>query len=238
MSRFPAVGRDLRIPGGPDFPETPAYAALPEGARRGVVVIHEIFGRQPEIDRVVDRFAARGYAAVAPDLFGAQGTFRCLRQTFHALRTGAGPAVAHAAGVREWLTAQSGVPVGQIGLIGFCFGGGFVLGVGRGWAAISTNYGAVPEDAAVMRGLGPTIGCYGANDRLFAAMPDRLQDKLTAVDVEVETHVYEGVGHSFLTDGDRPWASWATRPLMGITHDADVAEAAWDRILTFFDQRL
>jgi len=43
-----------------------AYAALPAGATRGAVVLHEMFGRQPEIDRVVDRFAARGYAAIEP----------------------------------------------------------------------------------------------------------------------------------------------------------------------------
>ena len=37
----------------------------------GVIVLHEIFGEQPEILEVADRFAARGYGALAPDLFSS-----------------------------------------------------------------------------------------------------------------------------------------------------------------------
>lgn len=48
-----------------------AYSASPvgQGARPGVVVIHEIFGLTPWIRQVADRFAERGYLALAPDLF-------------------------------------------------------------------------------------------------------------------------------------------------------------------------
>ncbi len=64
---------EITIPAGEGAPATPAVAILPRGAERGVVVIHEIFGRQPEIDRAALRLAAAGYAAVAPDLFAARG---------------------------------------------------------------------------------------------------------------------------------------------------------------------
>ena len=50
-------------------PPSPAVAILPPGAQRGVVVIHEMFGPTPEIARVVEKFAAAGYAAIAPNLF-------------------------------------------------------------------------------------------------------------------------------------------------------------------------
>ncbi len=54
-------GHEVTLPGAParGDPTAPGYAALPPGATRAVVVIHEIFGRQPEIDRVVDRFVDR-----------------------------------------------------------------------------------------------------------------------------------------------------------------------------------
>jgi dienelactone hydrolase len=72
---------EVTIPGGDGAPESPSVAMIPDGARRGVVVIHEIFGRQPEIDRVVERFANAGYAAVASDLF-RRGKFACMRDVF------------------------------------------------------------------------------------------------------------------------------------------------------------
>src|SRR5262245_3489590 len=47
-----------------------AWRADPTGPSRGaVVVLQEIFGVNPHIRSVVDRFAAAGFVAVAPDLF-------------------------------------------------------------------------------------------------------------------------------------------------------------------------
>lgn len=46
-----------------------AYAAGPTPARAGVIVIQEIFGINPGIQQMVDRWGALGYRAVAPDLF-------------------------------------------------------------------------------------------------------------------------------------------------------------------------
>src|ERR1700728_552224 len=50
-----------------------AYRASPSGAAKGVVVvIQEIFGVNHHIRAVCDRFAAEGYAAIAPALFDRQ----------------------------------------------------------------------------------------------------------------------------------------------------------------------
>lgn len=47
-----------------------AYVAEPRGAPRGaIVVIQEIFGVNPGIRRKCDDWAAKGYLALAPDLF-------------------------------------------------------------------------------------------------------------------------------------------------------------------------
>ena len=47
-----------------------AYLATPPGqAKAGIVVIQEIFGVNPGIRAMTDSWAAKGYAAVAPDLF-------------------------------------------------------------------------------------------------------------------------------------------------------------------------
>jgi carboxymethylenebutenolidase len=48
----------------------PAYLAEPEGApRAAIIVIQEIFGVNPGIRRKCDNWAAKGYLAIAPDLF-------------------------------------------------------------------------------------------------------------------------------------------------------------------------
>jgi carboxymethylenebutenolidase len=227
-------GGDVIISGDPP---TPAYAALPAGAERGVVVIHEIMGRQPEIDRVVERFARAGYAAVAPDLFA--GGFRpaCIRRVLASCATGEGVPVRQALAAREWLRRGAGVAERRIGIIGFCLGGGFALAVGAGFGAVSTNYGFVPKDR-VMRGIGPVIGCYGGRDRMFAREAPKLRAAAERLGVEHEVHVFPEVGHSFLTDGEHPVAQLLSRPLLQVRYDAAVAEDAWRRIFAFFDKHL
>jgi carboxymethylenebutenolidase len=202
-----------------------------------VVVIHEIFGRQPEIDRVVQRFADAGYAAVGPDLFSAPSRFRCMRQTMTAMRTGEGPAVDQARAVRAWLCENAGLPTENVGIIGFCFGGGFAMAVGRGWGAVSANYGAVPSPEA-LRGIGPTIACYGGRDLPFRKAPVTLGRRLERLGVPHEIHVFPEVGHSFLTDGHHPVASFFSNALLRVGHDPVVAEEAFGRIFSFFDRHL
>jgi carboxymethylenebutenolidase len=232
-------GTDVTIPGDPSRgdPPSPAYASLPDGATKAVVVIHEIFGRAPDVDAVVDRFAARGYAAVAPDLF-AHGQLACIRAVMRAMKTGDDVApvrLAHRA--RAWLSEKSAVPFERTGLIGFCFGGGFALLAGSGWAAVSTNYGEVPP-AERMRGIGPVIGCYGGRDVPFRKAPSVLRERLAVVGVTPEVHVYPTAGHAFLTDGKRPVASALTWPLLHVHYDPVVAAEAWEKIDAFFDRHL
>src|SRR5262249_32061858 len=123
---------EVTIPAGDGAPDTPAVAVLPPGPSLGVVVIHEVFGRQPEIDRVVVRFADAGYAAVAPDLF-RRGKIACLMDVFRAMRTGDGVSVRQGRNARAWLCEQTGIDPARVGLIGFCFGGGYALCAGAGW---------------------------------------------------------------------------------------------------------
>ncbi|HTM20921.1 MAG TPA: dienelactone hydrolase family protein [Kofleriaceae bacterium] len=228
---------EVTIPGDGGDPDTPAYAALADGARRGMVVIHELFGRQPEIDRVVDRFAAAGYAAVGPDLFAGGLLPLCIARVVRAAATGEGLPIRQAEAARRWLVDRAGIDAGSVGLIGFCLGGGFALAAGRGWGAVSCNYGKVPP-APVMRGIGPVIGCFGGRDRAFAGEAATLRRRLTDLGVAHEVHSFPTVGHSFLTDGDHPVASRLSRPLLQISWDPQVAEEGWGHILRFFDEHL
>lgn len=227
---------ELRIPAGNGAPETPAFAILPTGATKGVVVIHEIFGRRPEIDRVVERFADAGYAAVAPDLMD-RGRFKCLREVFGAIRAGNPDIVAVTQGrnARAWLAEQTGIAPAHIGLIGFCFGGGYALLAGGGWAAVSANYGVVPK-ASALKGIGPLIACYGTRDRGFRNAPKQLAERLEEVgEPPAEIHTFDA-GHCFLTD--HPPRIAKLLPGAAIGDYPEARAEGWKRIFTFFDLHL
>jgi carboxymethylenebutenolidase len=172
-------GNDVVVEVAPYTKPFPAYAALPPGAKRGAVVLHELFGPQPEIRRVVDRFADAGYAAVAPDLFHAGVRIACLSRVLRAVSRGEGPPIAQVLAARAWLCERAGLDEGSVGLIGFCMGGGLALAAGKGWGAVSTNYGAIPP-ARVLQGIGPVIACYGERDLLFRKKGELLRQRLPA----------------------------------------------------------
>lgn len=216
--------------------DVPVHVVVPPGARRAVVVLHEIFGIQPEILRVCERFAAVGWAAVAPDLY-AHGKLSCLQAGMAMLKTGQGPLAERIAGVRDWLAATHGIPAASVGVVGFCLGGGFALAVGSRFAAVSANYGEVPKDAA-LDGCAPTIACFGGRDRLFAPKAPRLEATLKRLGVPHEVHVFPDVGHSFLTDGHHPIASALGWPLLQVSYNPATAEVAWERILAFLGRHV
>ena len=66
-----------------------AYVAGPANATKGVVVVQEIFGVNHHIRDMADRFAAEGYAVVAPALFDRVAAGR--RTRLHAGRHRQGP---------------------------------------------------------------------------------------------------------------------------------------------------
>jgi carboxymethylenebutenolidase len=229
------IGVDVEIPSA--SATMPGYAALPEGATRGVVVIHEIFGRQPEIDRVVERFAAAGYAAVGPDLFHDGSKLGCIRRALATISSGEGVFAERIGEAQRWLFEHAKLDEAHVGVIGFCIGGGLALAVGRRFAAVSTNYGDLPPPE-VLRGSPPIIGCYGGRDRLFHRNAVRLRERMETLGEQPEVHVFPTVGHSFLTDGHHPIATAMSWPLFHIRWDPEVAEDGWTKILGFFDQTL
>src|SRR5215218_11408712 len=101
-----------------------AYLAVPSGDPPfpGVVVVHEAFGLNADIRRHADRFAGRGYLALAPDLF----SFRrpkplCVLAAFRALARRSGAPFDAIEAARTALAERSDA-TGRVGVIGFCMG--------------------------------------------------------------------------------------------------------------------
>lgn len=104
-----------------------AYIAKPAAhARGGVVVVQEIFGLTPHVQRLADSYAAAGYLAVAPALFDRIRRDLVLGTT--------PPEIERALGYRKQIDAHHAVldiaaaaafarHAGKVAAIGYCWGG-------------------------------------------------------------------------------------------------------------------
>ncbi|MFL6970615.1 MAG: dienelactone hydrolase family protein [Xanthobacteraceae bacterium] len=181
-----------------------AYRADPSAAPvGGIVVIQEIFGVNHHIRNVCDRFAAEGYAAVAPALFDRQ--VRDFQSGYSpeeiekARKFVANPdwdAMLRdtAAAIAELKSA------GPVSIIGFCMGGTVAF-----------------LAAARLDGLTAAVGYYGGRIVAFADEKPRCPTQLHFGDqdqsiplTDVETikqkrpdcdiHIYKDAGHGFHCD--------------------------------------
>ena len=232
---------DLLIPL-PDGRMMPAYfsPAAAESAP-GVVVVHEIFGVNDDIHDITDEFARRGFHAVAPDLLGLGNKVRCLVTVARSLSAGEGPAIDAVDAARRWLAEQPGC-TGEIGIAGFCLGGGFaIVMANRGFGASAVQYGRLPKNLdAALQGSCAMVASYGGRDGTLAGVADKLRDGLERAGVEHDVKEYAEAGHSFMNHSSETAPRWL-KPLTGSMNAGFVDTAAadaWDRITRLFDAAL
>jgi len=204
----------------------------------GVVVLHEAFGLTDDIRSISDQFAEQGYLALAPDLYSWGASARCLVVAFRSMLKGEGEVFAMIDSARAWLAANEEC-TGNIGVIGFCMGGGFALACAPriAFGASSVNYGLVPkkDTEKLLAGACPIVGSFGAKDRGAKGAAARLEAALTALGVDHDVKEYPNAGHSFLNH-DTGWQGTLAGMMGGF--EPDSASDAWQRIFAFFGTHL
>ncbi|HMN56729.1 MAG TPA: dienelactone hydrolase family protein, partial [Ottowia sp.] len=118
-----------------------AWLAEPAGAPRGaVVVLQEIFGVNAHIRAVAEGYAAEGYLALAPATFGRVRAGVDLGYDEAAMQTGMGlkraaealPAPGVLPDIQAAIDHARQAGAGQVGVVGYCWGGLLAWRAARG----------------------------------------------------------------------------------------------------------
>jgi carboxymethylenebutenolidase len=210
-----------------------AYVAYPERKDKapGIIVIHEIFGLTDWEPTVADRLAKEGYVAIVPDLLSSKHGQSPKDEDEGRKLVGELAPDDITADLNATYTYLNGLPAvakGNIGTIGFCWGGGQSFRYATNnpnLRAVVVAYGPAPDTADMKRIKAPVLGVYGENDaRINASLPD-VKAAMEKAGNTYTTEVFPGTGHGFLKPGRQGY-------------DTPEREKAWKRILDFYRARL
>ncbi|HYZ25063.1 MAG TPA: dienelactone hydrolase family protein [Rhodopila sp.] len=204
-----------------------AYTAGPADAKRGVVVVQEIFGVNHHIRDMADRFAALGYAVIAPALFDRVEKGIELGYTQADIDKGRAYRMKlNDADVMKDIEAAANRLSGKrLGIVGYCFGGTVAWwGATRTtqFAASSCWYGGGIPGTKDERPNCPVQMHFGEKD---ASIPMSDVDAVRAAQPKAEIYVYLGAQHGFGCDERASFS----KP------DYELAQK---RTLEFFDKHL
>jgi len=207
-----------------------AYFVTPEGAgpHPGVVVIHEWWGLNDQVQRVADRLAGIGYAAIVPDLYRgkvpadaglAHELMRALNEDW---------AVDVIKGGAEQLRARAKSK--GVATMGFCMGGRLSLAAALKGAPIQAAvmyYGSVETDAKALAPLTvPLLGIFGRDDRgIPEADVRKFEAAMKAAEKNATIIVYPAAGHAFFND-------------QRASYEKEAADDAWARTQKFLNEHL
>jgi len=212
-----------------------------KGKRPGVLVVHEWWGLNDYARHQAERLAQAGYVGFALDMYGdgKVTTHPQDAETF-AAEAMKDPAVVAARfkAARMELAADPHVNPQHIGAIGFCFGGGVVLGMARSGAdlgAVASFHGMLATDHPAEPGKvkAPILVMTGADDPFVP--PDQVakfEAEMKAAGANFKVIRYPGAKHSF-TNPDA-----ASFGMPQLAYNADAAKKSWSAMLSMFHRYL
>lgn len=210
-----------------DGHELSAYERCPEGATAAVVIVQEIFGVNPHIRSVVDRYADAGYHAIAPATFDRAE--RGVELEYDAEGVEKGKELAMGLGMENaMLDVAAAVAhvssTGPVGVIGYCFGGSvaWFAAAQLPIAAAVGYYGGAILSALASAPKVPTMLHFGELD---AGIPLDGVATIQPAYPDVPVHVYEGADHGFNCDARASF-------------HAEAADLARSRTMEFLSEHL
>ena len=211
---------------------TTGYLARPKASRGplpGILVIHEWWGLNDNIEAMTRRLAGEGYVALAVDLYDGvvatdrEGAMTAMRNVDEQ------KAIANLRSATRHLKQENDVT--SVGVIGWCFGGGWALNTGIALgdeiAATVVYYGRLTTDKDRLAELrSPVLGLFGSEDSGIPVSSVRaFEDSMRQLGKDPNIQVYEGADHAFANPS-------------GERYDAEAAEDAWKQTTEFLAEHL
>lgn len=221
MIDFRANGRTAR-----GYLSKPASAKAP-----GLLVIQEWWGLVGHIRDVVDRFAAEGFVALAPDLYHGEQTKSPDAAGKLMMALDIAETTKDLRGAADHLLALDEVTPKKLGIVGFCMGGQLALygacTLPEKIGAAVDFYGIHPKvNPDVTKLSGPVLAHFGReDDSIPVKQVEDLERRAKAAGKRFEVHWYDA-GHAFFND---------QRPKV---YSPDDSKVAWQRTIDFLTAAL
>ena len=190
-----------------------------------VLVLHEWWGLNAQIEETCDRFAECGFIALAPDLYHGKRPETAQHASCLAIALDRDNALREIDAAGAFARAHA-LSNGKLAVTGFCLGGAFTFGSARqldGIAAAVPFYGVPtrvrPEQYANVQV--PIQAHFARNDDWAkVSEAEKIQNVVQAANGHMDLFVYDA-GHAFMRSRDKH------------AYHADSAALAWARTLDF-----
>jgi len=221
---------DITFPG--EGLEVVGYLARPmgDGPFPAILVCHENRGLTEYIKDVTRRVAKAGYVGLAVDLLSSQGGTAGVTdpEQISSVLSDTSPDVLAGyflSGI-TYLQAQPFVNGEQLGMTGFCFGGGMTWLVATKAPQLKAAvpfYGPIPPIEAVPNINAAVLAIYGENDERINAGIPAIEAAMQENGKIFEKVIYPGASHQFHNDTAQ-------------RYNPEAATDAWQRTLAWFER--
>ena len=207
------------------------YLAMPPQPGPGLIVIQEWWGLVDHIKDLVNRFAAEGFVALAPDLFHGDMTKSPDQAGKLLMALNIGEAGKDIRGAARHLLAMPEVQPKKVGAIGFCMGGQLALYAATEFpdeiSAAIDFYGIHPKVAISSEKLRVPVQAHFAkrDNSVPESQARAFVNELKSGGKSIDEYFYDA-DHAFFND---------TRPEV---YSPDAANLAWTRSLAFLRAHL
>lgn len=193
----------------------------------GVLLVHEWWGLNDQIKSMAREFAQQGFVALAVDLYGGNVAQNAEQARSFMQAVKQDQAVATMIAWTEWLR-QHDATTEQIGVVGWCFGGGWALRTAANAPVDATviYYGNVDVPTEELEKIaGPVLGHFATQDQhINEVMVSGFQGRMEEAGKPLEVYWYEA-NHAFANP-------------TGARYDAGAAAQSWTRTLAFLMENL
>ena len=209
-----------------------AYLSHPTapGPWPAVIIVYEWWGLEDHFRNLSRQLAREGMVALVPDLYHGKVTANPTEAAKLKTSLDIDRAIEEIINAVSYLRSLPFVS-GQVGVMGFCMGGGLALLA----ACRATEFSAgviyfpsiYPDTSELENAACPLLFHYGTADAVTPRSEiDRITETLKRANKPHELHLYEGANHAFVND---------THPEM---YHKEATEAAWPRTLEFFKRHM